>query len=124
MKLFVFTALLSCTWFTLSMAMERENIDFEYIAELAKQLANEPEAATAEAESEVPQALRDLSYDDLRNIRFKPSSALWLDEDSAFQVQFFHPGFLFTETVQIYEFSDNYSQKIPFLSDFFDYQDV
>lgn len=46
------------------------------------------------------QALNDLSYDAYRSIRFDPKEALWHGE-RPFEVQLFHPGFLYKAPVRI-----------------------
>ncbi|HZC87849.1 MAG TPA: glucan biosynthesis protein, partial [Steroidobacteraceae bacterium] len=40
----------------------------------------------------LPAALANLTYDQYRDIRFRPTSALWRDK-SLFEVQFFHRGY-------------------------------
>jgi len=40
----------------------------------------------------LPAALANLSYDQYRDIRFRPESALWHGQ-SLFEVQFFHRGY-------------------------------
>jgi glucans biosynthesis protein len=46
-----------------------------------------------------------MSYDQYRDIRFREDQALWHDAGLPFQVMFFHPGFVHTETVTIHEVS-------------------
>lgn len=46
-------------------------------------------------------ALRNMSYDQYRNIRFRAGRALW-PEDDGFRVQLFHAGFLFPHPVRIH----------------------
>lgn len=58
-------------------------------------------------------ALAALSYDEYRAIRFNAERALWA-EDPGFRVQFFHPGFLFTETVRIHQVDLGEVQVLPF----------
>ncbi|MEE4637983.1 MAG: glucan biosynthesis protein [Wenzhouxiangella sp.] len=58
-------------------------------------------------------ALAALDYDQYRAIRFVPDRALWA-ADSGFQIQFFHPGFLFNETVRIHEIQSGVAQEVPF----------
>ncbi len=50
--------------------------------------------------SNLPSELADMSYSRYRAINFKPEQALWRNE-SLFEVQFFHPGFLYKEPVDI-----------------------
>jgi len=50
----------------------------------------------------LPAALANLTYDQYRDIRFRPTSALWRDK-SLFEVQFFHRGYRVRQRVNIYE---------------------
>jgi periplasmic glucans biosynthesis protein len=50
----------------------------------------------------LPRALATLSYDQYRQITFRPAAALWHGQ-SMFEVQFFHRGFNFDRRVNIYE---------------------
>jgi glucans biosynthesis protein len=58
-------------------------------------------------------ALAALGYDQYRAIRFDPDRALWVS-NSGFQVQFFHPGFLFNEPVRIHEIQSGVAHEVPF----------
>jgi glucans biosynthesis protein len=69
----------------------------------------------------LPAELKSLTYDQYRHIRFRPSEALWWNADSPFRVEFFHPGNLYDQQIQIYEVSATHMQEIPFLEDAFDY---
>ena len=50
----------------------------------------------------LPAPLANLTYDQYRDIRFRPTSALWRDK-SLFEVQFFHRGYRVRQRVNIYE---------------------
>ncbi|MFW5816423.1 MAG: glucan biosynthesis protein, partial [Wenzhouxiangella sp.] len=63
-------------------------------------------------------ALAALDYDQYRAIRFDPARALWA-QDEGFRVQFFHPGFLFNESVRIHEIDDGAVREIRFDPDRF-----
>lgn len=58
-------------------------------------------------------ALAALNYDQYRAIRFDAERALWAD-DPGFRVQFFHPGFLFNETVRMHQIDRGEVQALPF----------
>src|SRR5688572_12805963 len=60
------------------------------VAKRAKRLASQN---YREPEQNQPDWLRQIKYDQWRDIRFKPERALWLDRNLPFTVQFFHPGF-------------------------------
>ena len=54
----------------------------------------------------MPPWLLKLNYDQYRDIRFVPGRSWWLREGLPFQLQFFHPGFIFNRTVPIAEVED------------------
>jgi hypothetical protein len=66
------------------------NIPFsiENVASLAKKLATE----SFKPPQPIPDFLRQLSYDDYRDIRFDLEQSLWKETGNNFQVQFIHPG--------------------------------
>ena len=68
----------------------------------------------------LPPALADLDYEEYRSIRFRPDQAVWSGE-TPFEVQLFHPGFLFRESVRIHVVDEEQVLPIPFDSDFFTY---
>jgi len=62
--------------------------DFETIASIARERAARP----YRAQDPQPAELRDLTYDQYRDIRFLPGRALWRAESLPFEVMFFHGG--------------------------------
>lgn len=50
---------------------------------------------------EVPEAWKNLSYDQYKSLVFDPKKALWFDTDRAFQMDFFHPGLYFPRPIEI-----------------------
>lgn len=89
---------------------ERETVDFAAIQSRAKDLANKP--YTAPDAGRLPAWMKDLSYDQYRDIRFNPDLALWSGDESPFRALFFHPGYLFREPVAINEFTATHQQRI------------
>src|SRR5687768_6679333 len=53
--------------------------------------------------SSVPRSLKALSYDQHRDIRYRPERALWRDTKLPFEIMFFHPGSYYEDTVTIHE---------------------
>lgn len=90
---------------------------FERVAAQARALAQAPYRAPAQ----IPAALRTLSYDQYRDIRYRPSQALWKAEGLPFQVQFFHPGFFFTHSVQIHVIEAGGTRELPYAAGRFDF---
>lgn len=94
-------------------------MDFGKIEERARELAAEP---YQEPSGDVlPEWMRQLTYDQYRDIRFNPEQALWGQEPLRFRAMFFHPGYLFTRPVELYEVTDSHRQKIRLSEDFFTY---
>ncbi len=69
----------------------------------------------------LPQELKDLSYDQYRDIRFVRENGPWHGKRLPFEVQFFHPGSLFQTTVPINEVFNGKSRPINYSPDFFNY---
>jgi glucans biosynthesis protein len=74
---------------------------FANVRQLAQQRATHDYRPMSEA---LPAALANLSYDQYRDIRFRPASALWHGQ-SLFEVQFFHRGYRTRQRVNIFEVS-------------------
>jgi periplasmic glucans biosynthesis protein len=71
---------------------------FETVVEEARALAARPYAEPGKLR---PERLLRITYDQWRDIRFKPEKSLWRREHLPFQVQFFHPGFLYDRVVEV-----------------------
>lgn len=97
------------------------HVDHEFVRDLAAQLASEEYEPP---ESRVPRFFRSLDYDKFRLIRFRPEQSLWREEGLPFQVQFFHPGSIHQQTVELSEFTETHAQPIPFSNQMFDYQNL
>ncbi|GFE49712.1 glucans biosynthesis protein G [Roseobacter cerasinus] len=67
-------------------------------------------------------ALSALSYDDYRNIYFRPDAALWAQTDTRFRLEAFHPGWLFQEPVGIYEIVQGMARPLTFRTGDFEYR--
>ena len=93
-------------------------VDFDVLRYRAKMLAMQPYAARPRT---VPDALAKLTYDQYRLITFSPARTWWRREQLPFQLQFFHPGFIYDRSVQIAELDGREVNPIKFSRDFFDY---
>src|ERR1051325_6793889 len=69
----------------------------------------------------LPRSLKSLTYDQYRDIRFRPERALWHGTRQPFEVMFFHRGALYEEPVTIHEIAPDGVREIPFDADAFDY---
>ncbi len=91
---------------------------FDAVADQARELAATP---YRDAKDGVPQWLRGISYDQWRDIRFRPDRALWSDSASQFQVQFFHPGLFYDRPVAINVVDGAGVHQLEFSPSAFDY---
>jgi len=94
---------------------------FDDVGARARQLAEKPFVAAPRPTAPVA-ASDTLTYDQYRDIRFRPDHSLWRDQKLPFEVQFFHPGFVNTETVKIHEVdASGAAREIRFDTANFDY---
>lgn len=84
-----------------ALPVQAEPFSFETVRRLARERAAKPYKDTS---PELPESFTQLGYDEYRDIRYRPASALWRGQ-SLFEVQFFHRGFNFRERVNIFEVS-------------------
>ena len=90
---------------------------FDDVAQRARQLAAKPHEKPPEPARE----LQALTYDQHRDIRFKPARARWRGTGLPFELAFFHRGFNFDLPVRINEIVGDRVQEIRFNADDFDY---
>lgn len=91
---------------------------FNKVATIAEALAKQD---YMDQTSSLPKELQDISYQQYRLIRFNPEHALW-HKQSDYELQFFHPGFLYRKPVQLVEINANQSATlIPFEPSWFNY---
>jgi len=93
-------------------------IDFDVLRYRAKILAGK---AYVPRPTRVPEKLLKLTYDQHRDIRFNPSRSWGRADGLPFQMQFFHPGFIFDKTVQISELRGGVETPIAFSPQLFEY---
>ncbi len=105
---------------TFARRLESAEVTLDYVAKKAEDRAHRPFRSPR---ADLPDVLRadKLDYDKYREIRFRRDQALWSTDKLPFQIEFFHPGYLYEEPVHINEFSLNYVQPVRFVQDFFDY---
>jgi glucans biosynthesis protein len=95
-----------------------KTFDFEDVAAAAKQLAEQP---FQEPKGQVPDWLLKMSYDQWRDIRYRPERALWRDDKLPFQVQFFHPGLFYDRTIAVDVVDRGKVKPVRFSPSQFDY---
>ena len=89
----------------------------EEVRARARALASQP---WTPPEAGLPPELGGLDYDAYRRIRFLDERALWFGA-ADFQVQFFHPGYLFSTPVVIHEVTETQVRHLPFDPHLFQY---
>ena len=62
-----------------------------------------------------------MTYDQWRDIRFRPDRALWRRQGLPFQAQFFHPGLYYDRSVTLHVVDADGVHALPFDRNFFDY---
>jgi glucans biosynthesis protein len=92
--------------------------ELEDVARRAEALARAPYHEPAH---DLPDGVKQLSYDQHRDIRYRPERALWRRERLPFEVMFFHEGFSFTAPVTIHEVTRQGVRDVPFDPSAFDY---
>jgi glucans biosynthesis protein len=102
----------------LALATVAHAFDFDDVARRASALASQPYKAP---HTELPKALKDLSYDEYRDIRFKPARSLWRSANLPFEVQLFHPGSHYDKPLRIFELVGGTAREIRFDPELFDY---
>lgn len=102
----------------LVLAGEAAAFDFDDVTRRAQELAAQP---FEDPRGKVPSWLLELTYDQWRDIRFRPESALWSDRKAPFQVQFFHPGLYYDRPVIIHSVEGDGIHEITFSPSQFDY---
>ena len=89
---------------------------FEDVVTKARTLA----ADSFEEPTKIPEWLLAISYDEWRDIRFKPEKSLWHGE-SKFEVQMFHPGLFYDRAVPMTVVDEQGRTTVDFSPGLFDY---
>jgi len=84
----------------------------------ARELASRPYEAP---QPPVPEPIAGLSYDQYRDIRYRPDAAVWGGENLPAELQLFHVGHVYDEPVSINLVSEGTSRHVLFSPDLFDY---
>ncbi len=94
---------------------------FETVRALAKERAAKP---YAEAPSTLDPFWSNLPYAGHRKINFRRERSVWNGEDRGFQLEFFHPGWVFPKTVDFHEVARDATRLLEWNRDYFDYRDL
>ncbi|MCQ4158368.1 glucan biosynthesis protein G [Roseomonas sp. GC11] len=98
---------------------EETRFDAGLLREMARSLAQQPYKAPPES---LPKPLAELSYDQYRNIRYRPAQALWRADGLPFQMQLFHRGFLYRPRIEMYEVAGGMARPLRYSTELFDFQ--
>lgn len=71
-------------------------------------------------QANIPGELANMNYEQYRAIRFRPEASLWRGE-SLFEIQLFHPGFLYREPVVLHMATPSGDPSLKFSQNFFNY---
>ena len=88
---------------------------------IARELAGKPYQAQ---DVKLPDPFSKLTYDQYRTIRFDTSRTLWRGAGLPFEIQFFHPGFLYTNRIDLYEVTGGQAQPIRYSPDLFNFGEL
>src|SRR3712207_4843978 len=91
---------------------------YEDVVRRARELAAAPFEAPP---AQLPEPLNRLSFDDYRDIRFRPERALLATGNGPFRMQLFHLGFLFQRPVTVNVIREGVPTPVPYQRELFDY---
>ena len=84
---------------------------YDDVVAMARKLAAHPYVPPAQ---KLPQVFQDLSYDQYRDIRFRPDQAIWHGTGLPFQVELFHRGLYYPDKVNIYLVENGKPFLVPY----------
>ncbi|WP_082797926.1 glucan biosynthesis protein G [Collimonas arenae] len=94
--------------------------DFNTVARRAKELAD---TSYSKPDTTLPKDIGNLSYEQYKDIRFKPEKSLWRSQKLPFELAFFHEGYAFDQPVKINEINGQSVREIRFDANDFEFGD-
>jgi len=91
---------------------------FDDVGSRARQLAA---SSYKKPDVNLPKELQELTYDQYRDIRFKPDRAFWRSAKLPFELAFFHQGLYYNYPVRLHEIAPDGVHDIRFDPELFDY---
>ncbi|MEJ1159251.1 glucan biosynthesis protein [Prosthecomicrobium sp. N25] len=70
---------------------------------------------------DLPERFANLTFEQYRDVRFKPDRFIWRGENRGFQASLTHTGFIYRQPVDIFIVEDGMAREIKFDRDLFDY---
>jgi len=95
-----------------------KRFNFADVHRRAEMLASQPFQAPGD---NLPDSLKNLSYDQYRDIRFRAEKSLWRDAGLPIEIQFAARGFLFQQQVAINVVEDGEAKPLEYSNELFDY---
>ena len=87
------------------------------VVDLARRLAA---SEYAPPPTELPDPIKDLTYDQYRDIRINRETRPWADDNLPFQLELFHRGFYYKEEIEVAVIRDETAEHLPYSPDLFD----
>ncbi len=100
-----------------SPAYTQDVFNFETVSSLAENLVK----SEYQPPNPLPDIVKNLSYDQWRSIRQKPEKAYWKGGKTDFNLQFFHPGFVYDRSVEIHIVQNGKIEPLGIKRDWFDF---
>lgn len=97
---------------------QRDAFGFEDVVMKAEKMARENYMSAVPT---LPKALRELNYDQVRDVRWKNERTLWRREGLPFQARFYHLGAANDRPVQIYVLPESPTEPLRYSQEFFDF---
>jgi glucans biosynthesis protein len=88
------------------------------VVEIARALAKQD---FVPPQSELPDPIKNLTYDQFRDIRFNRDMAIWTKENLPFRMELFHRGFYYKDEVDIATVSQGVAKHLAFSPSLFNY---
>jgi periplasmic glucans biosynthesis protein len=70
--------------------------------------------------TELPDPIKDLTYEQYRDIRFDRPASIWASEELPFQLQLFHRGFYYKEEIEVAVVEEDNAEHVVYSPSFFD----
>lgn len=114
----VFGALTVILLFIVIGSRKGEEFSYAEVVKLARSMAVEGYLSAAPA---LPKELQQLNYDQHRDIRWRDELTLWRKDGLPFQARFFHPGYIFDRSVELYEIDGRNTERLRYSPEFFNF---
>jgi glucans biosynthesis protein len=98
-------------------AVHAQNFGFSDVVAKAKALAKK----SWQPPKQIPDFLKNLKYDQYRDIRFRVKDSLWKQSNTKFQVRLIHPGLYYKHAVKINVVDASGVHQVKFSPNLFDY---